>query len=275
MVTRASSHLGWRQRILLGAGLLGLLSPVAMAEQRDYSYIRGQNVSPVYDGFEIAPDGSYVLWFSYFNRNSEERLEIPVGPSNMFEPGPADRGQPTHFLPLRRRAVFKTTLPKEGGPQQKLTWTLTAYGKTERITATLIPAAMIDHTKSTIGGEGEIPNLPPAVKIDGQSQTITLPNKATFTVSATDDGYPKNPRKGRAPFGMTVEWAKYRGPANGTVTFSPPGITKLVDGKATTTASFSEPGDYVLLATVEDGSVIVGTYCCWVNTEIKVTVKRP
>jgi hypothetical protein len=70
MVTAASSHPGWRRRILLGAVLLGLLSSVAIGEQRDYSYIRGQNISPVYDGFEIAPDGAYVLWFNYFNRNS-------------------------------------------------------------------------------------------------------------------------------------------------------------------------------------------------------------
>ena len=35
------------------------------------------------------------MWFGYMNRNFEEVLDLPVGPDNKFEPGAADRGQPT------------------------------------------------------------------------------------------------------------------------------------------------------------------------------------
>jgi len=31
--------------------------------------------------------------------------------------------------------------------------------------------------------------------------------------------------------------------------------------------------EYVLQAVVDDGSLLTGTYCCWVNTEVRVTVK--
>ena len=61
----------------------------------------GQSVSPAYEGYDANPDGSFNMWFGYMNRNYEEEPDIPVGPNNSFEPGPADRGQPTHFAVRR------------------------------------------------------------------------------------------------------------------------------------------------------------------------------
>src|SRR5262249_15009709 len=93
---------------------------------------------------------------------------------------------------------------------------------------------------------------------------------ATLRVSATDDGLPK--RRGQ-PVGMTVLWAKYRGP--GDVRFSA-SEEKLVNGQVTTTATFSEPGDYILQAVVDDGSGEAagnfGYHCCWTNAQLRVTV---
>jgi len=94
-------------------------------------------------------------------------------------------------------------------------------------------------------------------------------------VAATDDGLPTRRSEGgeSAPIGMTVEWAKYRGP--GTVTWSSQ-KQPVNNGKASVTASFSEPGDYVLLAVVDDGSGEsagnFGYHCCWTNVQVKVTV---
>ena len=52
---------------------------------------------------------------------------------------------------------------------------------------------------------------------------------------------------------------------------------KLANGTATTTATFSEPGDYILQAVVDDGSGEsagnFGYHCCWTNAQVKVTVK--
>src|SRR5205814_7177943 len=91
-----------------------------------------------------------------------------------------------------------------------------------------------------------------------------------LTVSATDDGLPK--RRGE-PVGMTVLWAKYRGP--GSVQFGEP-QAKLANGTAATSASFTEPGDYILQAVVDDGSGEsagnFGYHCCWTNAQVKLTV---
>ena len=109
----------------------------------------------------------------------------------------------------------------------------------------------------------------PTATLEPATQSIDKNAAATLTVSGTDDGLPANYRTGK-PAGLRVVWRKYRGP--GDVTFSSV-IERLVDGKATTTAHFSKPGDYVIQAMVHDGSMGVGTYCCWVNKEVNVTVR--
>ena len=59
------------------------------------NYTRGQDISPTFDGWQQNADGSYTLHFGYFNRNSAEEIDVPVGPDNTLDQG-GDRGQPTH-----------------------------------------------------------------------------------------------------------------------------------------------------------------------------------
>src|SRR5437762_5511320 len=124
------------------AAVLGFVSAVAtssLVAQQNASQLvtvrhaSGQGVSPVYEGFDINPDGSYNMWFGYMNRNYEEELDLPVGPDNTFEPG-ADRGQPTHFTTRRHKDVFKVTVPKDFG-DGTLVWKLKAHGQTEQVIA--------------------------------------------------------------------------------------------------------------------------------------------
>ena len=46
-------------------------------------------------------------------------------------------------------------------------------------------------------------------------------------------------------------------------------------GKATTTASFSEPGEYILRVVANDwsGDGGGGFQCCWTNAHVAVSVK--
>jgi len=256
------------------ACVFALLLTVSLGAQSSSSQLvnlrhwSGQGVSPVYEGFDINPDGSYNMWFGYMNRNYEEEIDLPVGADNMFEPG-GDRGQPTHFTTRRHKDVFKVTVPKDFG-DKTLVWKVTAHGQPQQVVATLKPVWQIDRLRTTRGGNSEkvSSNLPPIVNVSTTNQTAT---GATLTVSATDDGLPK--RRGE-PVGLTVLWAKFRGP--GSVQFSDP-QAKLADGRATTTATFSEPGEYVLQAVVDDGSGEsagnFGYHCCWTNTQVKLTVK--
>ena len=254
--------------VLVASALLVLFDP-SLHGQRRVQRLSGQNVAPVYDGYEINPDGTYSMWFGYFNRNHEEALEIPIGPDNRFEPGPADRGQPTHFVPQWQKSSFRIIVPKDFG-QQKLTWRLTAKGKTETVVAALDPRSIIDRQQTTLEGTVGL-NKAPAVTIEPAAQTVARGAGATITVAATDDGLPVNTRVGK-PEGLTVRWRKYRGPQTGGITFAPP-TALLQDGKSITTASFSEPGEYVIQGVVDDGSLLAGTYCCWVSSEVRVVVQ--
>jgi Galactose oxidase-like, Early set domain/K319L-like, PKD domain/Glyoxal oxidase N-terminus len=74
----------------------------------------------------------------------------------------------------------------------------------------------------------------------GPNRTITLPNAATLSGSATDDGLP-NP-----PGALTYTWTKVSGP--GTVTFANPNA-------ASTTATFSAAGAYSLQLTASDSAL--------------------
>src|SRR5919197_2028719 len=257
--------------VIASASLLAQSTSVSQMMQ--VRHWNGQGVAPVYEGFDINADGSYNMWFGYMNRNEEESLDIPVGAANAFEPG-GDRGQPTHFVPRRHKDVFKVNVPRDFPKDGTLVWSLTSHGQTLRIAGTLNPVWQIDRIRATRGGNSERinSNTPPVVELQPGAATVAAPNgTTTLTVSATDDGLPI--RRGQSA-GMTVLWAKYRGP--GDVTFSA-AQAKLVNGKAATTATFSEPGDYILQAVVDDGSGeaagAIGSHRSWANAQVKVPVK--
>src|SRR5579864_1569352 len=96
------------------------------AASAQVQYARGQNVAPVFEGWERNPDGTFSMVFGYLNRNYEEEVDIPVGPANSITLGagaPVDRGQPTHFYPRRQRFLFRVAVPKDWDKQQKVIWT--------------------------------------------------------------------------------------------------------------------------------------------------------
>ncbi len=86
-----------KKLVTLFSGAALVATCVAGTGAQSLMYLRGQNVSPAYEGWEQTPDGTKYFLFGYMNRNYEEELDLPVGPNNTFEPG-LDRGQPTHFL---------------------------------------------------------------------------------------------------------------------------------------------------------------------------------
>jgi hypothetical protein len=192
---------------LLLVGLAILLSGQG-TDAQSLSYSRGQNVSPAYEGWEQNPDGSFTFLFGYMNRNWEEEVDVPVGVENAFEPGPADRGQPTHFLPRRNRFVFKVRVPADWG-EKELIWTLTTKGKTEKAYATFRTDSKIDDVviaseTGALGAGTSSPevrsNKPPEIKIDGPvTRTARVGQPLTLGAWVTDDGVPK--RRGRGAAG--------------------------------------------------------------------------
>ena len=257
--------------VFAAIAILGICKP-ANPQLVRLRHWTGQGVAPVYEGFDTNPDGSFNMWFGYMNDNYEEEPDISVGPDNNFSPGPADRGQPTHFAVRRHKDIFSVTVPKDFG-DQKLVWTLAIHGQPTQVSGTLNPVWIIDRKYTTRGANIENPfsNTPPVVGVDPMEKAIGKADSLMLALSATDDGRPI--RNGKS-VGMTMDWVKYRGP--GSVKFSP-ARAKLEGGKGSTNASFSEPGEYTLQVVVDDGSGEVsgnfGYHCCWTNVEVKVTVK--
>lgn len=241
----------------------------------------GQSVSPSFEGWYKNPDGTYSLSFGYLNRNFKEQPDIPVGPNNKFTPGSEDRGQPTHFMPRRVFGAFAVVVPKEfaNDKTSRLTWSITAHGQTVSIPGHLRPEWEIDALKEATNG-----NQPPVVRFDPNGPTgqgplgVSVSMKAAgpgtptpMVVYATDDGVKKaESARNRGP-ALGVAWTKFRGP--GTVTFAPD-APKLEGGKATATATFSAPGQYVLRVHAWDdsGRYAGGFQCCWTNGFVKVDV---
>src|SRR5438067_12855445 len=62
----------------------------------------GASVTGAFEGWFTNKDGSRAFLVGYYNRNSRQELDVPIGPDNRIEPGGPDMGQPTHFLPGRQ-----------------------------------------------------------------------------------------------------------------------------------------------------------------------------
>jgi len=193
----------WRLLRLVGSAsaVLAALSIIVGSSRITAQSSRtGQSVTPVYEGWEKNADGSFNLVFGYFNRNWEEELEVPVGPDNIVEPGAADQGQPTHFLPRRNRFVVRIRVPEDFG-KKELVWTLKVHGKAEHAYATLKPDYFIDdiiiQNNNGAGGPAggspdTIGNKAPVLQVEGEKSRVAKVGQAvTLTALASDDGKPR------------------------------------------------------------------------------------
>src|SRR5260370_24499100 len=122
-------------RAAAAATLLVCATGVAIAQVQ---YARGQNIAPVFEGWEHNADGSYNLVFGYLNRNYEEELDIPAGPDNHVDLGD-DSLQPTHFYPRRQRFSFRLRVPRDWDVKRRVTWTITSRGRTDLSTGSPPP----------------------------------------------------------------------------------------------------------------------------------------
>jgi hypothetical protein len=251
----------------------------------------GQSITGAFEGWFGNPDGTYSLLLGYYNRNTKRELDIPIGPNNRIEPGGPDQSQPTHLLTGRQWGVFTVTVPRDFGAK-KLTWTLVANGQTTVIPMSLNPLWEVSPFIEASG------NTPPFISFEegklgvqgprgsSASITTTLASPVALTVWVADDAkLPRSATQGLRAAPVTVSWGKFRGPGSVTFANNKPAVEKAASkvtpdpafsGKATTTATFSEPGEYVLRVVANDASGDGGRgfQCCWTNAQVRVSVKR-
>ena len=273
------------------AGGVFASSQIALPEPRKGS---GASVTGAFEGWYYRDAGSRAFLVGYYNRNSQQELDVPIGPNNRIDPAGPDMGQPTHFLPGRQWGMFSVPVPKDFAPTGQYVWTIVANGQT-----TSIPLRLkADYIMSPFE-EIAVHNTPPIIRFEpngapihgpiatvaaAASRTASLVAPMGLTVWATDDmkytsGTNAPMTTPRSP--VALRWSKYRGA--GAVTFDKvrPEVEKLASGEgmfngnATTTVKFSEAGDYLLHLTANDYSGDGGTGfgCCWTTGLVKVSVK--
>jgi len=282
-------------KVLLPAAVIllfsvgGFTQSVSLEAPRD----EGAGITGAFEGWFRNPDGTYNLLVGYYNRNRKQELNIPVGPNNHIEPGGPDRGQPTHFMVGRNWGMFAIKVPADFG-QNKLTWTISANGQT-----TVIPLSLKTDWEISPLREAAVGNTPPTISFEEKGPSVQGPQgmmversaklgmPLSITVWVTDDdkfttGNGLRPKVMPPP--VSLKWTMFRGPAS--VAFSPerPMVEKIeragvgpaaFAGKATTTATFTRPGEYVLHVVANDysGEGGGGFQCCWTNAQVKVSVK--
>ena len=260
----------------------------------------GLRVAPFFDGWYQNPDGTVTLSFGYSNLNQEEVVEIPLGPDNVITPKEYDGRQPTSFPPLaagpasggggagprreRERGVFTVTVP--AGFSGDVVWTLRNQGQTFTVPGRAKTGAYQLRWPMAMGSippllrfkaEGPAGRGPTGVEADPVRTSVgtALP----LTILLTDDSVREREpvtivTKGAPKAAMNVTWRKHSGP--GPIVFNPPTqpIPEL-QGTATTSATFSQPGEYVIRVRADNfGRVDTspGNQCCWTNGYLKVSV---
>ena len=252
------------------AGVLMGVSHAPVEAQRKVQHLRGQNVAPVYDGYEANPDGTYSLWFGYLNRNHEEAIDVPIGPDNRFEPGQADRGQPTHFVPQWQKSSFRRDRP-EGLRRTEADLATDGEGKDRNRHGQ--PRSSVDH-RSPDDHVGEHRRI--EQNTVGHDRAVDSDHRpgstAAFTVAASDDGLP-----------LRSADEKARGPDGAMAQVPRPGDRPGDVGARQRAAGGREVGDTGELQRARRGTssrassttdrLMAGTYCCWVSREVRIMVK--
>jgi hypothetical protein len=261
----------------------------------------GQPVIPTFDGWVLEADGTASLCVGYYNLNLDEALEIPIGPNNYIEPEEYNGIQPTYFNPVPLRArnkakhycVFTVNVPVGG--QDTITWHLRrnydedfsvllhSGSEYYRVDDLFFPTdraerggsiapiiRFVDPSGPTGIGKGLRGNIragPVSARV-GEPLTLSLevtqPRVEEYEELTGFSGEPRS---------FEVFWSKYSGPSGiiGRVTFSNNEFeVGPTQGIATTTATFEEPGEYVLITQVLGGAF--DNQCCWTNGYVEVEV---
>jgi hypothetical protein len=287
--------------IVLAMGI-ALIAPATVAFAQGHldsepTHQAGQGVTPAFEGWFHNPDGSFSIMVGFFNRNQRQVIDVPIGPDNKIEPGGPDQGQPTHFPAGRGWGPFTITVPKDFVGKE-LTWTITANGKTNTIPLDLKAEWEISPFIDALD------NTPPWLSFQSLDEKGTMlqgpkPLVITRTVKAgvplplnvfVADDVVVSPGRPDPKDPITLTWSELRGPDGAeAVKFSDarpkvepttfknmPKGTKFA-GKGSTTATFTDPGEYTLYLAVNDASGTGGGggfQCCWTNGHVKVTVTK-
>ncbi len=287
------------------------LAPTAAAQSQDRPLRpappRGLPVIPYMEGWYDNEDGSVTISFGYHNRN-EQTVAVRRGENNRIEPPRLDGMQPEHFLPGRHPGVFAVTIPPdlEGAT---IWWHLASGGselevpgergseayqldRNPRPQGSVQPEIWFDGGERGSGPEG-------VVAADVLTATVGEPLALEVWTRDPSVRDPTDPRFVR-PLDTHVSWYEHQGPApadfaeDASTPFSELSGTPVLglipvaearvavtagQGPARVFATFSEPGDYMVRARLDNWNASDSDgldQCCWSNAyqRVRVTQRR-
>ena len=265
-------------------GLLGATLGAAGALAQIPTTLQGFGVPvyPAFEGWYRNADGTATLLIGFFNSNTEQTVDLPVGELNHFTPGPQDRGQPTHFPPGRAWGVFTVQVP--GDFDGELSWTLVANDEPITIPFHLRPSYFVEPLKDASNnnepprirfGEDAAPVVGPPIGIaERLTGTVGSPVDLSVWLSdVTPDTHVRESPFRRSP-PMTLRWHKLRGPGEVEFAQSAFEYDETSAQNPRTTASFGAAGEYWLRAEALDSTGVGGSgfQCCWTSAIVQVTV---
>jgi hypothetical protein len=290
---------------LLVGGLLAVSAASAQEPQRPLrpTGAQGLPVVPYMEGWYDNGDGSVTVSFGYHNRN-RETVTVPLGEQNRVEPAQLDGMQPEHYFPGRHHGVFAVTMPASMAGET-VWWYIESAGqelsvpgdrgstayeldRNPRPQGSLQPLIWFEGGERGSGPEG-------VVSVDTKTVSVGVP--LTLEV-LTDDPSVRDPSDPRftKPLDTTVSWYAHQGPAPVTMTEHPStplsdaptfpvlGLVPVADarvavpageGPARIIATFSEPGEYLVRARLDNWSASDSDgldQCCWSNAFQRVRV---
>ena len=247
----------------------------------------GGPVVPIFEGWYRNPDGTFELSFGYFNVNTQEILEIPLGSDNFIEPAEFDGRQPTVFEPVpesdrRHWGAFTVTVPADFGSRD-VVWTLHVRGQTlsvpGRLTSPAYELAGWEFPgRSSVSpvlrwtAEGPAGRGPRGITGDRWQAKVGEPlDLGAWVARDAEAGIDERP--------INIKWFKHQGPgdvafAERTAVVEPDAWAQEDDAgaKVTTAATFSAPGEYLLRVLAFNEIREFEFQCCWTNGFVPVTV---
>ena len=296
--------------------LVNLVLAASAGAQQPQIFLRppppeGLAVIPFMEGWYGNEDGSVTVSFGYHNRN-ENCVTVEMSESNRIEPAQFDGMQPEIYFPGRHTGVFAVTIPASMDGET-IWWHIktgnsaelkvpgdrgsTAYelDRNPRPQGSVQPVIWFEEGNRGTGPEGVLST---------NTRTVAVGSELTMEIGTEDSSVrdPSNPLFAK-PLDTRVMWYKHQGPGevNFTEHASAPFMTtedvsfqreasaRLMPtspariaipagiGSAKVIATFSEPGEYLIRARVDNwvASDSDGLdQCCWSNAYQRVHVTQ-
>lgn len=271
----------------------------------------GLPIIPVMEGWFANEDGSRSFSFGYINRN-DVPVTLPLGNnSNWMDPPEYSGMQPTYFPPGRGTGVFTVTVPADKADID--VWWYLKTGDQDPLKVPgragisayeldfILPrpqGAMQPHA-----GFGESDDIMPGLMtpVRNYAGNVKVGDEVALTVRVNDisERDPTDPRF-KEPLPVGVHFHKHQGPGDVTFAVHPDTVVPTNpyaaddprsrrfntpdpndvsvpggNGLARVLASFSQPGEYVIRAQVENFTAPDSSnadQCCWTNVFQRITV---